>query len=111
MANEQQAAEQRATEKGGTEKRAAEPPLAELRGQPKPATIRRDLGASVLEEEFPRIAADGGAARDRMPEPPAGIRELDFAALSGGANEIWIRWEGQLYRLRRTRNGKLLLTK
>jgi hemin uptake protein HemP len=67
--------------------------------------------------EHPRAAEQGtgtlefgGPAAIGLPVSPV-IRELEFAALSGGANEVWIRWEDQLYRLRRTRNGKLLLTK
>jgi hemin uptake protein HemP len=36
---------------------------------------------------------------------------IDFETLSGGQPEVWIVWGGQTYRLRRTRSGKLLLTK
>ncbi|HKX96145.1 MAG TPA: hemin uptake protein HemP [Methylibium sp.] len=38
-------------------------------------------------------------------------REFDSEALFGTANEILIRHEDMLYRLRRTGQGKLILTK
>ena len=36
---------------------------------------------------------------------------LDSAALFAGRSEIHIRHEGQIYRLRATRNGKLVMNK
>lgn len=49
--------------------------------------------------------------------PPAGPNSLtrsnkivDSAALLGPGNELLIRHQGRLYRLRRTRLGKLILT-
>lgn len=41
-------------------------------------------------------------------ESPKAIR---FAELAAGRNEVTIEFEGQLYRLRATRNGRLLLNK
>lgn len=38
-------------------------------------------------------------------------RALDSATLLGGHSEIEISHEGETYRLRRTRQGKLILTK
>jgi hemin uptake protein HemP len=36
---------------------------------------------------------------------------VSFDALARCGDEIWIENEGQIYRLRRTRQGKLILTK
>lgn len=44
-----------------------------------------------------------GAARDQRP--------LDSAVLLGGRGEVEIVHQGETYRLRRTRQGKLILTK
>ncbi len=38
-------------------------------------------------------------------------RPLESAALFGSLNEILIAHQGETYRLRRTRQGKLILTK
>lgn len=42
------------------------------------------------------------------PTPP---RTLDSQALLGPRGEVWIAHQGQLYRLRVTAQGKLILTK
>jgi hemin uptake protein HemP len=39
-----------------------------------------------------------------------GEREIDSRELLGATGEVAIRHEGRLYRLRRTRLGKLILT-
>ena len=49
-------------------------------------------------------------------EPPSPAKPLfpkiiQFAALARCGDEVWIENEGQVYRLRRTRQGKLILTK
>ena len=36
---------------------------------------------------------------------------ISFSSLCRCGNEVWIENEGSLYRLRRTRQGKLILTK
>ena len=41
----------------------------------------------------------------------AGTGVLDSAALLGSRNEVEITHQGETYRLRRTRQGKLILTK
>lgn len=55
------------------------------------------------------------AATDMLPaagaEPPAGRSELDSERLLGGQREVVIRHGNELYRLRHTRNDKLILTK
>ena len=43
------------------------------------------------------------------PQPPA-ERIVDSGDLLGPDNDLVIRHEGRLYRLRRTRQGKLILT-
>jgi len=43
--------------------------------------------------------------------PSAAHVECDSAGLFNGATEVRIRHLGQEYRLRQTRNGKLILTK
>lgn len=42
----------------------------------------------------------------RPPQPP----EVESRVLLAGGDELLIRHEGRLYRLRRTRLGKLILT-
>ena len=50
-----------------------------------------------------------------QPELPRGNsdapRALDSAALLGAKGEVEITHQGEIYRLRRTRQGKLILTK
>ena len=46
----------------------------------------------------------------QRPEPAA-ARQFDSRALFAGARELLIRHNGELYRLRLTRAGKLILTK
>ncbi len=45
----------------------------------------------------------------RPPEPP--VRETSSNVLFSGARELLIRHSGELYRLRRTAKGGLILTK
>ena len=50
------------------------------------------------------------AQSDPPPAPPRPGR-VRFADLAGEAVEVEVEHAGQIYRLRRTRQGKLLLTK
>lgn len=51
-------------------------------------------------------------AKPEVPRCPAvSPRPLDSAALLGGRGEVEIAHQGETYRLRRTRQGKLILTK
>lgn len=53
-------------------------------------------------------------SRSTAPAPraaPSTQRQFDSRTLFGGAQEIRIEHYGQEYRLRQTRNGKLILTK
>jgi hemin uptake protein HemP len=43
--------------------------------------------------------------------PPHTLKVVRFENLACCGDEIWIENEGQLYRLRKTRQGKLILTK
>ena len=45
------------------------------------------------------------------PEPVQPLRRIDSAVLLAGAREIEIQHRGELYRLRCTSKGKLILTK
>jgi hemin uptake protein HemP len=48
---------------------------------------------------------------DRPARPVTAAHPLDSTALLGKRDEVEIAHEGQTYRLRRTRQGKLILTK
>jgi len=51
-------------------------------------------------------------AKSEAPRNPAAeARPLDSAALLGSKDEVEIVHQGETYRLRRTRQGKLILTK
>jgi hemin uptake protein HemP len=52
-----------------------------------------------------------GAAEPSPSRPGSGERLLDSRALFGGAQVVLIHHEGSTYTLRKTRNGKLILTK
>jgi hemin uptake protein HemP len=64
---------------------------------PKSNKPHSDQGTSAPPEE----AGEPGRAAPRM---------LDSAELLGPQGEVLIRHEGRIYRLRRTRLGKLILT-
>lgn len=55
------------------------------------------------DEDFGAQSVDSIA--DRMP------KIIPFEQLARCGEEIWIECNGQIYRLRRTRQGKLILTK
>lgn len=51
-------------------------------------------------------------AEPSMTQPLAGLPKIiKFDSLARCGDEIWIENEGQIYRLRKTRQGKLILTK
>jgi len=54
------------------------------------------------------MAAAGDGQKSLATNLPKIIR---FDALARCGDEIWIENEGQIYRLRKTRQGKLILTK
>lgn len=65
--------------------------------------------------DFPRSLVEDHAASARLSAPfrpsTSGYIECDSAGLFNGTLEVRIRHLGQEYRLRQTRNGKLILTK
>lgn len=61
------------------------------------------LDNTNLPPEFEGLSASDNA--DRLP------KIIPFEQLARCGEEIWIECSGQIYRLRRTRQGKLILTK
>jgi len=61
-------------------------------------------------ESRPPRAGDRADAAAPSAEPPL-PKILRFEELNPCGEEIWIENGGQIYRLRRTRQGKLILTK
>lgn len=62
----------------------------------------------ALPQETPRSTPDGFDAGGRE----AGTRKIiHFTELAHCGDEIWIEYQGKLYRLQSTRQGKLVLTK
>jgi hemin uptake protein HemP len=51
------------------------------------------------------------AARCPVHAPGTMLNPLSFDELAGGSDEVWIEGGGQLYRLRQTKQNKLILTK
>ena len=63
-------------------------------------------------------AIDPQTLSGSLPVPPSGMplaeqlpKIVRFDSLARCGEEVWIENEGQIYRLRRTRAGKLILTK
>ncbi|RMF42270.1 MAG: hemin uptake protein HemP [Planctomycetota bacterium] len=63
---------------------------------------------SENQPQSPAEAADGEAQTTPGMKLPKIIR---FDSLARCGDEVWIENNGQIYRLRRTRQGKLILTK
>ncbi|MCU0712859.1 MAG: hemin uptake protein HemP [Pirellula sp.] len=51
------------------------------------------------------------AARCPVHAPGSMLNPLSFDELANGSEEVWIEGGGQLYRLRQTKQNKLILTK
>ncbi|XZE22171.1 hemin uptake protein HemP [Pirellulaceae bacterium SH449] len=51
------------------------------------------------------------AARCPVHAPGTMLNPLSFEELASGSDEVWIEGGGQLYRLRQTKQNKLILTK
>ena len=60
--------------------------------------VKARTGMSPENENIPK---------PRQTEPPT----VPFEQIAQGSNEILITYDGQIYRLRRTRNNRLILTK
>lgn len=70
---------------------------------------------SGVGDASPRAVQESKESAPPAPTPPrppqAGVSVIDSAALFGGASEVRVRHGGDEYRLRITRQGKLILTK
>ena len=65
----------------------------------------------MLDDQFDGAARERGAGEpgsDPKRNQPAVINSEE---LLGGSKELWIRHHDEVYRLRLTRNGRLILTK
>lgn len=92
-------------------------------GQPAPfAEFRRRNGQYLPEKKRDRLLSWDGelAVNDDQNEPielgaahlePELPKIIPFSTLARCGNEVWIETEGKVYRLRKTRHGKLILTK
>ena len=67
----------------------------------------------TVESAMGQGKAPGGvsASNSELSEAPDGIRRISSAELLEGDQELVIDHDGVHYRLRRTSNGKLILTK
>ncbi len=67
-------------------------------------------GESPNEEATKEVLSDADTeqAQPKMPVLPKIIK---FDSIARCGDEVWIENEGQIYRLRKTRQGKLILTK
>ena len=62
-------------------------------------------------EMLPPTSANALSAKASGPSGPAPARHVESQALFAGAQEVVIAHGGEQYRLRITRQGKLILTK
>jgi hemin uptake protein HemP len=67
----------------------------------------------VASLEDDAMNADQEAARGGAEPPPSSVlpKIIQFEDLVICGDEVWIQFKGQLYRLRRTKQDKLILTK
>jgi hemin uptake protein HemP len=65
----------------------------------------------IMNSPEPKPATPADPQLRTAPGPDAGTEALDSAVLLGGRNEVEIAHQGETYRLRRTRQDKLILTK
>lgn len=61
--------------------------------------------------QSPKNRHPTGDELEPAPAKPVFPNVIQFAAMARCGDEVWIENEGQVYRLRRTRQGKLILTK
>ncbi|WP_231603246.1 hemin uptake protein HemP [Neorhodopirellula pilleata] len=64
---------------------------------------------AVVPDAVGSLAAE--ASQSVKPDSSHTLKVVRFESLARCGDEIWIENEGQIYRLRRTRQGKLILTK
>lgn len=70
---------------------------------PRMSSETFEEGTDLLPDEHATLAA----LQNHIPQG----KILKFETLAKCGEEVWIECNGQLYRLRRTRQGKLILTK
>jgi len=58
-----------------------------------------------------RVTSYSSIKQPQAPQKQLGTRVVDSATLLGSHQEIQILHTGEVYRLRKTRQGKLILTK
>ncbi|XZE51778.1 hemin uptake protein HemP [Planctomycetaceae bacterium SH139] len=74
------------------------------------ATLMDNTNDAPQQSDLPTVAINSQAAQEieSMKHLP---KVIPFGALCRCGDEVWIENGGQIYRLRRTRQGKLILTK
>ncbi len=73
--------------------------------------LRLEPGGTRAATEQTRAATEQTALTEKTAAYAALPKIIKFDALARCGDEIWIENEGQIYRLRKTRQGKLILTK
>ena len=63
------------------------------------------------DERDPKPSAEEGALDRLRPSYPELPKIISFESLARCGNEVWIENNGQIYRLRKTKQDKLILTK
>ncbi|MFG0290603.1 MAG: hemin uptake protein HemP [Rhodopirellula sp. JB044] len=86
------------------------PPVQPAPGAGLAANESTVVESAVIET---RVMGSTGAAGSPAGtnHAPHAMKVVKFESLARCGDEIWIENEGQLYRLRKTRQGKLILTK
>ena len=82
-----------------------EPPADPSITRPAPAVASERSPSGGPEGASEAVPAGSGSINLTLP------KIIPFQTLARCGEEIWIENEGQIYRLRRTRQGKLILTK
>ncbi len=80
---------------------------------PVSAPVAPETSAPLVEAPLSNNAHEAAAASTAPSSSLAGAmpKIVRFETLARCGDEIWIENDGQIYRLRRTRQGKLILTK
>jgi hemin uptake protein HemP len=87
---------------------SSEPSKSEL---PKDAKQSVDRAVVAESNEVPVDDAADTVAESQAPRSVLLPKIVSFETLAKCGEEVWIEHKGQLYRLRQTRQGKLILTK
>ena len=65
----------------------------------------------IMNSSESKLAVQADTKPRTAPVPHTGAATVDSVDLLGSRNEVEISHQGETYRLRRTRQGKLILTK